>query len=221
MKISTFAVAAVLAASVGLAGCAAGSGTSGGNSTHGTNHSSPSAMSSTMPDAMSSTMPDAMSSTMPDANADHNQADITFAQMMIPHHAQAVEMSDIVLAKTDLPAEVTALATRIKEAQAPEIEAMTKWIKDWNMPAAVSDHSQHGMSGMVDAEGIDKLKAAQGAEAARLFMEQMTGHHEGAVEMAQQEISAGKYPEAIQLARDIVTAQETEIAEMKQLLAGL
>lgn len=213
MKISTFAVAAVLAASVGLAGCAAGSGTSGGDSTHGTNHSSPS--------AMSSTMPSAMSSTVPDANADHNQADITFSQMMIPHHTQAVEMSDIILAKRDLPAEVTALATKIKGAQAPEIEAMTGWLKNWNVPAAVSDHSQHGMSGMVDAEGIDKLKTAQGAEAARLFMEQMTGHHEGAVEMAQQEISAGKYPKAIQLARDIVTAQETEIAEMKQLLAGL
>jgi uncharacterized protein (DUF305 family) len=205
MKISTFAVAAALAASLGLAGCAAGTGTTGGSSPHGADHGSPSAM----------------SSMMPDANADHNQADIMFAQMMIPHHAQAVEMSDIVLAKPDLPAEVAALATRIKDAQAPEIEAMTGWLKSWNAPVAVSDHSAHGMAGMVDAEGIDQLKAAQGVEAARLFMEQMTGHHEGAVEMGQQEIGAGKYPEAIQLARDIVTAQEAEIAEMKQLLAAL
>ncbi|MCQ6273205.1 DUF305 domain-containing protein [Pseudarthrobacter sp. R1] len=205
MKISTFAVAAALAASLGLAGCAAGTGTPGGSSSHGADHGSPSAT----------------SSTMPEANADHNQADLTFAQMMIPHHAQAVEMSDIVLAKPDLPAEVAALATRIKDAQAPEIEAMTGWLKSWNVPVAVSDHSGEGMAGMVDAEGIDKLKAAQGAEAARLFMDQMTGHHEGAVEMAQQEISAGKHPQAVQLARDIVTAQEAEIAEMKQLLAGL
>jgi uncharacterized protein (DUF305 family) len=205
MKISTFAVAAALAASLGLAGCAAGTGTPGGSSTHGEDHGSPSAM----------------SSMMPDANANHNQADIMFAQMMIPHHAQAVEMSDIVLAKPDLPAEVAALATRIKDAQAPEIEAMTGWLKSWNAPVAKSDHSAHAMAGMVDAAGIDKLKAAQGTEAARLFMEQMTGHHEGAVVMAQQEIGAGKYPEAVQLARDIVTAQEAEIAEMKQLLAGL
>ncbi len=204
MKISTFAVAAALTASLGLAGCAAGTGTPG-SSTHGADHGSPSAT----------------SSMMPDANADHNQADIMFAQMMIPHHAQAVEMSDIVLATPDLPAKVAALATRIKDAQAPEIEAMTEWLKSWNAPVAVSDHSGHGMAGMVDAEGIDKLKAAQGSEAARLFMEQMTGHHEGAVEMARQEISAGKYPEAVQLARDIVTAQEAEIAEMKELLAGL
>jgi uncharacterized protein (DUF305 family) len=77
------------------------------------------------------------------------------------------------------------------------------------------------MSGMVDDDGIDKLKAASGADAVRLFLEQMIGHHEGAVDMAQQEIGAGKYPESIQLARDIVAAQESEIAEMKELLAGL
>lgn len=205
MKISTSAVAAALAASLGLSGCAAGTGTSGGSSTHGADHGGPGAM----------------SSMMPDASADHNQADGMFARMMIPHHVQAVEMSDIVLAKPDLPEEVSALATRIKDAQAPEIEAMNGWLKRWNVSPAMSDPSGHGMSGMVDDEGIGKLKAAQGTEAARLFMEQMTGHHEGAVEMAQQEISAGKYPEAVQLARDIVRAQEAEITEMRQLLAGL
>ncbi|MCU1566501.1 MAG: hypothetical protein JWQ56_1438 [Pseudarthrobacter sp.] len=203
MKISTFTLAAALAASLGLAGCAADSGIPGGgmHSSHGS--SSP------------------MSSMMPDANADHNQADIMFAQMMIPHHAQAVEMSDIVLAKPDLPADVRALATRLKDGQAPEIETMTGWLRSWNVPTMASDHSGHGMSGMVDAEGLSNLKAAQGTEAARLFMEQMTGHHEGAVEMAKNEIEGGKKPEAIQLARDIVTAQEAEIAEMKKLLAAL
>jgi uncharacterized protein (DUF305 family) len=77
------------------------------------------------------------------------------------------------------------------------------------------------MAGMVDDDGLEKLKAASGTDAVRLFLEQMIGHHEGAVEMAQQGIGAGKYPESIQLARDIVTAQESEIAEMKQLLASL
>ena len=202
-KITTLSVAAALAASLGLAGCAAESGTSGGGM-H-SNHASSSPM----------------SSMMPDANADHDQADIMFARMMIPHHAQAVEMSDIVLAKPDLPADVRALATRIKDAQAPEIETMAGWLKAWNVPTMMPDHSGDGMSGMVDAEGLEKLKAAQGTEAARLFMEQMTEHHEGAINMAKQEIGAGKYPDAIQLARDIVTAQEAEIAEMKKLLAAL
>lgn len=204
MNIKTLSIAAALAASLGLAGCAADSGSSGGNTTP-MNHGSSSPM----------------SSMMPDAGAEHNEADIMFSQMMIPHHQQAVEMSDIILAKPDVPAEVTALATKIKDAQAPEIETMTGWLTGWNVPTMMSDHSGHGMSGMVDEAGIDKLKAAGGADAARLFLEQMIGHHEGAVDMAQQEIGAGKYPAAVQLARDIVTAQQAEIAEMKQLLATL
>jgi uncharacterized protein (DUF305 family) len=203
MKFSSFAIAGALAVSLGLAGCAAESGTSGGGMHSNHDSSSP------------------ISTMMPDANADHNQADVMFAQMMIPHHAQAVEMSDIVLAKPDLPADVTALATRIKDAQAPEIETMTGWLEGWNVPTTMSDHSGDGMSGMVDEAGLDKLKAAQGTEAARLFLEQMTGHHEGAIAMAKQELGAGKYPQAIQLARDVVTAQEAEIAEMKKLLAAL
>ena len=94
-KIKTLTLAAALAASLGLAGCAADSGNN-------------------MPMNHGSSGP--VSSMMPDANADHNQADVMFSQMMIPHHDQAVEMSDIILAKPDIPAEVTALATRIKDA---------------------------------------------------------------------------------------------------------
>jgi uncharacterized protein (DUF305 family) len=77
------------------------------------------------------------------------------------------------------------------------------------------------MGGMVDEDGITRLKAAEGTDAARLFLEQMIGHHEGAIDMAQQEIGAGKYPATVQLARDIVKAQEAEITEMKQLLTTL
>ncbi|NUP58561.1 MAG: DUF305 domain-containing protein, partial [Pseudarthrobacter sp.] len=155
------------------------------------------------------------------AGADHNQADSMFARMMIPHHAQAVEMSGIILAKPDMPAELTAVATKIKDAQAPEIGQMTGWLEAWNVPTAMSDHSGHGMSGMVDDAGIGKLKAATGTEAERLFLEQMIGHHEGAIDMAQQEISAGKFPDALQLSHAIVEAQQAEITRMKQLLAGL
>ena len=206
--IKTLSVAAALAASLGLAGCAANAG-SGNSMPMDRGNSSP----------MSSPMPSA--SMMPGANADHNQADIMFAQMMIPHHAQAVEMSGIILAKPGMPAEMTALATKIKAAQAPEIEQMTGWLTGWNVPTMMSDHSGHGMSGMVDDDGIGKLKSATGAEAARLFLEQMTGHHEGAIDMAQQEISAGKFPDAVKLGRDIVAAQQAEITQMKQLLSTL
>jgi uncharacterized protein (DUF305 family) len=205
-KIRNISIAAALTASLGLAGCAAGS-TPGGN---------------TMPGMHGSSSP--MASMMPDANADHNQADIMFAQMMIPHHAQAVEMSDIMLAKPGIPADVTSLATRIKDAQAPEIKTMTGWLKNWNQPTGMMGGTAmpgHSMGGMVDPEGIAKLKSASGTEAVRLFLTQMIGHHEGAITMAQQEISAGKYPEAIELCRHIVTSQEAEIVEMKALLTGL
>lgn len=206
--IKTLSIAAALAASLGLAGCAANAGSGNGMPM---DHGSSNPMSSTMPSA----------GTMPSANADHNQADIMFAQMMIPHHAQAVEMSGIILAKPDMPAEVTALATKIKAAQAPEIEQMTGWLSGWNVPTMMSDHSGHGMTGMVDDDGIEKLKSATGTEAARLFLEQMIGHHEGAIDMAQQEISAGKFPDSVKLGHDIVDAQQAEITQMKQLLATL
>ncbi|MBT2565356.1 DUF305 domain-containing protein [Arthrobacter sp. ISL-85] len=200
--LKTLSIAAALASSLGLAGCAANTG-SGNSAPLGHGSSSP------------------MASMAPSANVDHNQADVMFAQMMIPHHAQAVEISDIILAKPDMPAEVTALATKIKAAQAPEIRQMTGWLTGWNVPTMMSGHSGHGMEGMVDDAGIDKLKSAMGAEAARLFLEQMTGHHEGAIDMAQQEISAGKFPDAVRLGHDIVDAQQAEISQMKQLLATL
>jgi uncharacterized protein (DUF305 family) len=202
----TLSITAALAASLSLAGCA--TGTSSGNSMP-MDHGNSSPMSSMRPSAS------------PESGADHNQADVMFAQMMIPHHAQAVEMSGIILAKPDMPAEVTALATKIKDAQAPEIQQMTGWLTGWNMPTMMGDDSGHGMSGMVDDAGMGKLKSATGTEAARLFLEQMIGHHEGAIEMAQQEISAGKAPDAVKLAHDIVDSQQAEIAQMKQMLAAL
>ena len=204
MNTKNLTLAAVLAAALSLAGCAAGAGTT---PSHGMNHGSSSPM----------------SSMMPDASADHNAADIMFSQMMIPHHAQAVEMSDLMLAKTGIPAAVTALATRIKAAQAPEIEQMTGWLEDWNQPTGMmTDHTMPGggMSGMVSSEDLDRLKAAQGGEATKLFLTQMIAHHEGAIAMAKAEVDSGKYGETIALAKAIITAQQAEIEEMKQLLAA-
>ncbi|MEW1819529.1 DUF305 domain-containing protein [Arthrobacter sp. NPDC080031] len=149
----------------------------------------------------------------------HNAADAGFARMMIPHHAQAVRMSDVVLAKNDIPAQVTALAGRIKAAQDPEIEKMTGWLKEWNEPVGMS--GDHTMNGMVDNQDITKLEAAQGREAARLFLTHMIAHHQGAVAMAQKEGADGKNPDALKLGKDIVSAQQSEIKEMQDLLGTL
>ena len=209
LTLSTAAIAAALA----LAGCGSGSGS--GTSTTGTDHGSASA-----------TAPATAPSGSATAAAEHNAADTMFAQMMIPHHAQAVEMSDMMLAKKDLPAKVTALAQKIKAAQAPEIETMTGWLRSWNEPteaASGHDMSTHGpaMGGMMSDDDMKKLAAAQGTEAAKLFLTQMTAHHQGAIMMAKGEETGGQNADAVALAKTIAAAQQKEIQEMKDLLATL
>ncbi|MEO5318869.1 DUF305 domain-containing protein [Arthrobacter sp. CC3] len=197
-----------IAAAIALAGCASGSGAGpSGTSTPGMDHGSSSATASSIPGSATA------------AAADHNTADVTFAQTMIPHHTQAVEMSDTMLKKKDIPASVTALATKIKAAQGPEIETMTGWLKSWNETATMP--SSHSMTGMMSDADMQKLDAAQGSDAARLFLKQMTAHHEGAIMMAKTENTAGKNADAVQLSKDIVAAQEAEIQEMQKLLATL
>ncbi|WP_346926179.1 DUF305 domain-containing protein [uncultured Arthrobacter sp.] len=201
MKKTLTLSATALAAAVALAGCSTGSGS--GSSTmpgmdHGTSQATPGSSASA---------------------ADHNGSDTMFAQAMIPHHAQAVEMSDMILKKQGIDARVTALATKIKAAQAPEIEKMTGWLKDWNEPTQAP--GGHSMTGMMSGDDLTKLDAAQGTEAAKLFLGQMVAHHEGAVEMANAEVRSGKNPDAIQLGKDIAASQTGEIQEMKDLLAAL
>ncbi|MHA7263656.1 DUF305 domain-containing protein [Arthrobacter sp. TMN-37] len=164
-----------------------------------------------------------------------NAADVEFAAGMIPHHEQAVQMSGLMLAKDGIDPEVTALATRIRDAQAPEIETMESWLDAWGEPDAEADGgSGHGSAhggeattggsagnGMMSGDELDALAAAEGAEASRMFLAGMIEHHRGAVGMAQRELEAGADAGARKLASSIVQAQESEILEMEALLAGL
>lgn len=202
--------ATAIAAALALAGCSTGSST-----TPSATPSSSASSTGSMPGMGQG--PGMMSSSAPAAAAEHNAADTMFAQGMIPHHEQAVEMSDVMLKKTDIPASVTALASKIKAAQGPEIETMAAWLKSWNEPATMA--SGHGMNGMMSDTDMKALESAEGTEAARLFLKQMIAHHEGAVMMAKTENTAGKNADAVQLSKDIVTAQEAEIQEMQKLLA--
>ncbi|WP_159615637.1 DUF305 domain-containing protein [Arthrobacter zhaoguopingii] len=164
-----------------------------------------------------------------------NAADMEFAAGMIPHHEQAVEMSDRMLAKTGIDPEVKALATRIKAAQAPEIRTMKTWLDAWGKPGAdggsgAGHGSGHGGEdtagggtgdGMMSGEQLEELAGAEGDEASRLFLAGMIEHHKGAIDMAEQELDAGADPGARDLAASIVQAQEAEIKEMEALLARL
>lgn len=150
-----------------------------------------------------------------------NAADSMFAMMMIPHHEQAIEMSDMILAKTGVDQAVLDLAQQIKDAQAPEIELMESWLDEWGMPSSGGmDGMDHG-DGMMSGDDMAALEAAEGAEAARLFLLQMIEHHEGAIEMAEDVLDNGANPEVLALAESIITTQTAEIATMEQLLTEI
>ncbi|MGC5225084.1 DUF305 domain-containing protein [Micromonospora sp. DT81.3] len=151
--------------------------------------------------------------------AEASDADMQFTMMMIPHHEQAVEMADMVLAKDDIDERVIALAEQIKAAQGPEIELMQSWLDDWGTGMGEMDGMDHG--GMMSDTDMQALEDATGVEASRLFLEQMMMHHEGAIEMAQDEVDNGQNPEVITLAENIIASQTTEIATMEEILATL
>jgi uncharacterized protein (DUF305 family) len=165
-----------------------------------------------------------------EVSAEHNDADVMFAQMMIPHHQQAVEMSEMLLAKTGIPAEVTDFAQQVIDAQGPEIDRMNTMLDTWGASAASEaevegmDHGSgtgSGMTGMMSDEDMRRLDQAQGTEAARLYLEQMIHHHEGAVEMAREQVETGQNPQAQALAQEVIDAQQAEITQMRTMLDAL
>ena len=173
----------------------------------------------------------------------YNQQDVMFAQHMIPHHQQAIQMSDIVLSKQGIDPRVVQLANQIKAAQGPEIQQMQGWLSAWGqptmpmtpgmmpnetmmpshtmMPSQSAMPGMEGMTGMMSQADMDALQNAQGVDAGKLFLTQMIQHHQGAIAMAQHEIDAGQYQPAVALARSIVTSQQQEINAMQGILATL
>ncbi len=162
------------------------------------------------------------------ADAVFNAGDVTFAQGMIPHHQQAVEMAVIALDPTrSAGSKVTGLATRIQGAQGPEIELLAGWLTEWAQSVdGMEGHSMEGMDiadmagmeGMMTSEEMTGLEAATGPAFDKLWLDMMVRHHEGAVTMSKTVETDGKAVVVKELARKIIAAQEAEIAEMQQLL---
>jgi uncharacterized protein (DUF305 family) len=163
-----------------------------------------------------------------------NDADVMFAQQMIPHHQQAIEMAQMAASHTQNP-KVRALAARIEAAQAPEIKTMTGWLHAWGKPVPTAmpgmmspmpgmmGSPTPGMSGaavpgMMSPQEMSQLAAAHGAQFDRLFLQMMITHHQGAVEMARTEQAEGLNPAAKKLARQIETSQTAQIALMQHML---
>jgi uncharacterized protein (DUF305 family) len=154
--------------------------------------------------------------------AGYNADDVAFATNMIPHHQQAVDLSAMVPDRST-NAGLVALAQQISAAQQPEIDVMKVFLVQWNEnPDTNSGHAGHGnaMQGMVDAATMTKLESLTGAAFDKLWLESMIGHHQGAIEMANAEIANGDNVDAKDLAKNIVTTQEAEIGQMKQMVGG-
>ena len=159
------------------------------------------------------------------SNSAFNDADVTFAQEMIPHHEQAVEMAQLAQGRGS-SGEVLELAENIEAAQGPEIDTLQRWLEAWGeeAPSGAMDHGDMGhdsdgaMSGMMDEDEMNDLMAASGINWDRMFLKMMIEHHEGAVQMAQVEVDEGENPDAVALAKTIISDQKAEITQMRQLL---
>ncbi|MFW5416970.1 DUF305 domain-containing protein [Nocardiopsis sp. CNT-189] len=181
-----------------------------------------------------------------DADVRHNEADVEYVLKMIEHHAQALEMTDMVEDRVERES-VEKIAGRIAAAQEPEIEAMETWLDDnvygpaegnpnyadqcgltaWRNGDGAGHHGggdcpididHTDMPGMVAQEDLDELEAAEGDGFDRLFVELMTSHHEGAIEMAQDATVDGKHPDVLRMADDVVAEQSADIERMELAL---
>ena len=204
----TLAITAAIVTAITLAACSTPSG-----SMEGMDHGSGSASSTSSPENTGSAT----------NTGAHTDADVAFAMGMVPHHQQAVDMADMILGKDGIDAKVITLATAIKAAQGPEITLMTGWLDAWGSPldSMGGMHDMGSGNGMMSADDMTKLDNASGTAAAKLFLQQMIQHHEGALVMAELEIADGTNPDALKLAKSIVTSQTAELVEMKTILASL
>ena len=154
----------------------------------------------------------------------YNDADVMFAQMMIPHHQQAVEMAALAETRAS-DAELKQLATKIKAAQSPEITTMTGWLTMWGMPTAqAGGHNMPGMTnmpGMASDAEMTQLMAATGVDFDRMFARMMIAHHNGAIQMCRDMMANGSNADAKALAGTIQQAQTAEVATLQTVLDRL
>lgn len=167
------------------------------------------------------------------ANGDtFNDADVAFATEMIPHHADALVMVDMTQGR-DLSRGLAQLTEDIRAAQAPEIETMADWLTAWGeeVPATSRDHvnshdmgetesDDDGMDMGMDADDLAVLQDSEGTAFEAMWLAMMIDHHEGAIEMAQEEQVAGLFPGARTLAAAIEAGQTAEITLMEEMLDG-
>ncbi|PPK67362.1 DUF305 domain-containing protein [Actinokineospora auranticolor] len=164
--------------------------------------------------------PDEISSGVPAVPP--NAADFGYAENMINHHQQAVDMTALAETRAQ-DASVKGLAARIGDTQEPEIGAMNAWLERNGKPRVDPHHSAHAghhaaMPGMATPEQMDQLRAATGADFDKLFLQLMIRHHEGAIAMANGVQQDGIDVRVQEMADNIVAEQSDEIRRMRTML---
>jgi uncharacterized protein (DUF305 family) len=147
--------------------------------------------------------------------ATYTGADVMFLQMMIPHHQQAIDISNIAL-KTSKDSELLALAKTIRDAQSSEIIQMQAWLKDANTTPGMG-HSMDSMGGMLDDAELSALSAATGKTFDALWLKGMIGHHDGAIHMTTM-IRDASNPDIKSFGENVVKDQSAQIVQMNAML---
>lgn len=194
MRTLPFFVAPLLAAAVLLAGC------------------SPTETAAT--ETMLSERTDAMP-------AEANDTDVHFLGMMVPHHQQAIDMSDVLLASdVDDPA-LRDLAQRIRDGQQRENEQMNAWADEWGIDADMELHSRHIANGMVSPGVYESFTTLEGEALHTRFLELMHFHHQEVIAMTQDQVDNGGYAPLREMAAEMITVQTAEMAEMEKMYGGV
>ena len=155
----------------------------------------------------------------------YSPADVTFMQMMIVHHDQALEMAKLARSRTNNPA-ILKIADRIEASQKDEMKFMSDWLKERGEPLAMQGmgHAHHDMKGMASPEQMRALAAARGTEFDRQFLQLMTAHHRGAVDMVDElhKTPGTAYePVLYEFTNEVVSDQKAEIDRMNAVAATL
>ena len=162
------------------------------------------------------------------ADTSYSPDDVAFMQNMIPHHAQAVDMANLVAERTNRD-EVVKIAKRIKASQADEIKFMEEWLAERNEPLTPPGHSghhgaHHQMAGMATPDQMQQLANSEGIAFDKLFMSLMITHHEGALIMVEDltdQPGSAYDPVLYDFTADIVNDQSAEIEQMSAILGSL
>ena len=157
-------------------------------------------------------------STSADGQAGYNDSDVHFLGMMVPHHQQAIDMSDVLLGSDVDDAKVRDLAQRIKDGQERENEQMRAWADEWGIEKDMEHHSTHIANGMFHPEQLEQFEALRGDELRTAFLEMMHFHHNHVIKMTQDEVDRGGYEPLREMAKEMIEVQTAEMGEMEELL---